>query len=566
MVSKVFDRRAWAAVLLCSLAFAAGAQTANFDRTVTVDISSEPLAAALIDFSKQTGIQVITPGSSVKGLSTHGVHGEMTASSALRRLLEGTALDFHALGPNTIGIDTSAAKPIAGDNPASSPTLGTSLAQLPAQSDARATPVAVDRGSDTPKSSQQPASLDTVIVTAQKREERLQDVPVPVTVIKAESLIENNQVRLQDFYTNVPGLTVMPSTSGSGGSFQSVAIRGITTGVYTNPTVGIEVDDVPYGSSTAIGAGGGMVVADIDPADLARIEVLRGPQGTLYGASSMGGLIKYVTVDPSTDAATGRVEANMNGVVNGAELGYGARGSVNLPLSDTLAIRASGFTRQDPGYIDNVQTGQTGINEDHVSGGRVAALWRPSSTISLKFSALYQEAKSDGFSDVDLPINGYVGARLGELQQSSLRGTGQSDRTVQAYSATLIAKLGAAELTSVTGYNINQYSDTYDLTFYFGPTTQGLFGVTGTPTPERNKTDKFTQEVRLATPIGEHVDWLLGAFFTHENSQYAQSILAEDPSTGAVAGDLYNASFHPGYTEYAGFTNVTFRFSRAVRY
>ena len=198
MVSKVLDRRAWVAVFLCSIAFGVAAQTANFDRTVTVDISSEPLAAALIDFSKQTGIQVITPGSSVKGLSTHGVHGEMAASSALRRLLEGTSLEFHALGPNTIGIDTAAAKPIAGDNPAGSPALGTSLAQLPAQGDARAAPVAVERGSDAPKSSQQPASLDAVIVTAQKREERLQDVPVPVTVIKADSLVDYNQVRLQD--------------------------------------------------------------------------------------------------------------------------------------------------------------------------------------------------------------------------------------------------------------------------------------------------------------------------------------------------------------------------------
>jgi len=557
MVSKVFDRRARVAVFLCSIAFGAAAQTANFDRTVTVDISSEPLAAALIDFSKQTGIQVITPGSSVKGLATHGVHGEMTASSALRRLLEGTSLEFHALGPNTIGIDTAAAKPIAGDNSASSPALGTNLAKLPAQGDARAAPVAVERGSDAPKSSQQPASLDAVIVTAQKREERLQDVPVPVTVVKAESLVENNQLRIQDFYTNVPGLSVMPSTSGSGGSFQSVAIRGISTGVYTNPTVGIEVDDVPYGSSTAIGAGGGMVVADIDPADLARIEVLRGPQGTLYGASSMGGLIKYVTVDPSTDAATGRVEANMNGVVNGAELGYGTRASVNIPLGDDLALRASAFTREDPGYIDNVQTGQTGINEDHVSGGRVAALWRPSSTISLKLSALYQEAKGNGFSDVNLPVNGYPGAPLGDLQESSLRGTGQFDRTVQAYSATVKATLGTAELTSVSGYNINQYSDTYDLTYYFGSLTQGQFGVTGTPSPEKNKTDKFTQEVRLATPLGEHVDWLLGAFFTHESSQYSQGILAENPTTGAVVGDFYNVAFLPGYTEYAGFTNLT---------
>ncbi len=521
-----------------------GADPENTAQTIQFDIKPQPLASALNTLALQSHRQILFTPEVVKGKTTPGVKGTLTVDAALAELLAGTGLSSAKSADGMILVSRPDAK-------------GTSAPSDPSNAP---NSTLADPGptTQTPRAE----SLEEVIVTAQKRAERLQDVPVPVTVIKADSLVDYNQVRLQDYYTSVPGLTVMPSTSGSGGSFQSVAIRGITTGVYTNPTVGIAVDDVPYGSSTAIGAGGGMVVADIDPADLARIEVLRGPQGTLYGASSMGGLIKYVTVDPSTDAATGRVEANMNGVVNGAELGYGARGSINLPLSDNLALRASGFTRQDPGYIDNVQTGQTGINEDRVSGGRIAALWRPSPSLSLKVSALYQEARSDGFSDVDLPINGYIGPALGELQQSSLRGTGQSDRTVQAYSATLTAKLGAAELTSVTGYNINQYSDTYDLTFYFGPTTQGLFGVTGTPTPERNKTDKFTQEVRLATPLGEHVDWLLGAFFTHENSQYAQSILAEDPTTGSVAGDLYNASFHPGYTEYAGFTNVTVRLSQ----
>src|ERR1700730_15197926 len=93
------------------------------------------------------------------------------------------------------------------------------------------------------------------------------------------------------------------------------------------------------------------VLPDIDPGDLNHIEVLRGPQGTLYGADSMGGLIKYVTVDPSTDGVSGRIEAGTSDVYNGAKPGFNMRGSVNLPLSDTLAARASVFNRQDPGYI-----------------------------------------------------------------------------------------------------------------------------------------------------------------------------------------------------------------------
>ena len=549
---------------LCTLSFAA-ADPAKASIRKDTNIPAEGLGAALQTLATTYEFQVLYRTEIVQDLKTKGASGNLSPMEALGQVLSGTGLAYKYLDEKTVTVFPIGSVPSAANDASDGAKEGKKsdsgtfrLAQA-----AQGQPSSdVSVASRLDQAAQQSPGLSEIIVTAEKKTERLQDVPVPVTVVKAESLVEDNQLRIQDYYTTVPGLSVMPSTSGSGGSFQSVAIRGITTGVYTNPTVGIAVDDVPYGSSTAIGAGGGMVVADIDPADLARIEVLRGPQGTLYGASSMGGLIKYVTVDPSTDAATGRVEANMDGVVHGAQLGYGVRGSVNLPLSDTLALRASGFTREDPGYVDNVQTGQTGINEDRVSGGRLAALWRPSDATSLKLSALYQEAKGNGFSDVDLPINGYPGAPLGELQESSLRGTGQFDRTVQAYSATFTAKIGAAELTSVSGYNINRYSDTYDLTYYFGSLTQGQFGVTGTPSPEKDKTDKFTQEVRLATPIGQHVDWLLGAFFTHESSQYGQGILAENPSTGAIVGDFYNVAFLPGYTEYAGFTNLTLHVSQ----
>ena len=132
---------------------------------------------------------------------------------------------------------------------------------------------------------------------------------------------------------------------------------------------------------------------DFDPGDLQRIEVLRGPQGTLYGASSVGGLLNFVTVDPSPAGVSGRLEAGGNSVQNGSELGYTFRGSVNVPLSSDFAVRASAFTREDPGYIDDPVLDLKGVNEDRASGGHLAALWQPSETFSLKLSALYQKIK-----------------------------------------------------------------------------------------------------------------------------------------------------------------------------
>ena len=119
------------------------------------------------------------------------------------------------------------------------------------------------------------SGLEEVIVTAQKRTERLQDVPVPVTAIGADTLVDTNQMRLEEYYSQIPGLTL---TVGDGRGVPMISIRGITSG-YTNPTVGVVVDGTPYGASTNLALGA--LVPDIDPSELARVEVLRGPQGEI---------------------------------------------------------------------------------------------------------------------------------------------------------------------------------------------------------------------------------------------------------------------------------------------
>lgn len=428
-----------------------------------------------------------------------------------------------------------------------------------AQATLGASPSSASTGDTEPSNAQrspEPGVLEEVLVTAQKRTESLLDVPLPVTVISADVLSQNNQPRLQDYFTSVPGLSVSPSP-GAGGQ-QTISIRGISTGAFTTPTVGVTVDDVPYGSSVGLGS----VLPDIDPSDLARIEVLRGPQGTLYGASSMGGLIKFVTVDPSTDALSGRIEAGTSSVHNGAELGYAFRGAINVPITDTLAVRASGFTRDTPGYIDNPVLGIKGINEEHVSGGRVAALWRPSDMFSLKLSALYQEDKGDGASQVtnsNVAGSGYVGPALGDLQQNYIRNTGQYEQRTQAYSATLTGKVGNVDLTSISGYNIINFSNVVDDTYGLGTYSQQFYGVSGAPLFTGGSTNKFTQEMRASIPLGERFEWLIGGFYTNEHSPFIQNVWAENVATGATVGDLLQTVAPSGYTysEYAGFTDLT---------
>jgi len=400
-----------------------------------------------------------------------------------------------------------------------------------------------------------------VTVTAEKKTENLLDVPMPVTAISAGALVDSNQLRLQDYHTLVPGFDVSP-TPGSGGE-QILSVRGITAGAGTNPTVGVTIDEVPYGSSTS--AGGGNAVPDLDPSDLARVEVLRGPQGTLYGVSSMGGVLKYVTVDPSTAGTNGRVQAGTESVHNGAEPGYNFRGAVNVPLGDAVAVRASGFTRQDPGYVDNPVLGIDGIDEDHVSGGRIAVLWQPSDRVRVKLGASYQDTAGNGSDDVDVPTVGYPQTSgLGDLQQNYIRGVGGYHRKVQAYSANLTAKRGNLDLTVLTGYNINTEAHSFDYTYALGGLTNAFFGVRGTQAVNSVKDSKFAQEIRLAAPIGERFEWLCGAFYTHEIAPHTQDLRAEDSATGAVVGTGLALISQNTYQEYAAFTDLTFHVTKQV--
>jgi iron complex outermembrane recepter protein len=398
--------------------------------------------------------------------------------------------------------------------------------------------------------------LQEVIVTAEKRVERLQDVPVPVTAISAEALTQSNTTRLEDYYTSIPGLSFFQT--GAAGDEQTISIRGINAGDATNPTVGITVDDVPYGASIKIL---GNILPDFDPSDLARVEVLRGPQGTLYGASSMGGLIRYVTVEPAFDKVSGNIQAGVSSVQNGAELGEYARGAVNVPLSDTFAVRATGFVRQDPGYIDNPNTHLDGANQIHADGGRIAGLWRPSDAVSVKVAALYQETKG-GTDEVG------IGPGVGDLQQFFIPGTGTFDKKIEAYSALVTAKFGRVDLTSVTGYNVNKWTNALDFSYVLGGVATAIGGPQlcpvgcGAPLVSTGKSEKLTQEIRMTMALGERVDWLLGVFYTHENDPEIQTLPIQDlGSGGAIVGNMGTLSQPYNDTEYAAFTDVTFHFT-----
>jgi outer membrane receptor protein involved in Fe transport len=521
-------------LLICTQVFA--------DSPSEFDVPAGELDAALKSLAKQADVELVYQPEQVRDVHTEGLKGNYSAQEAVIVLLKGTRLQVHT--------DSSGAMVIAPVMPAEKSTaLGLEengskmeLAQV------------VSSGSQSTESSGQGTGekmerLEEIVVTAQKRTERLQDVPVPVTALNAQSLLAGNQVRIEDYYVRIPGVNISPDAFR--GSAGTIIIRGLQSGG-GNPTVSVVLDDVPYGSSTALGGGGS--VPDIDPNDLARVEVLRGPQSTLYGVSSLAGLIKYVTVDPSTDRVSGRVRLGVNATKNGDDPGYDVRASVNIPVSDTFAIKASGFTRRDAGYVDDRVNDIQGLNELEVSGGRLSALWKPTENLSLRLSALMQDNDRKGLSRIDL------GPSFGDLEQApSLPGTGKYHGKTQAYSMTLSANVLGGELVSLSGYNVNKYSDDLDLSGLYGFYTNLIApGVTNTLLTDHNKTDKFTQELRLTLPLSSSLDWLVGAFYTHEKSDFLTEFYATDDAGNPTVFAESNA-YPTKFREYALFTDLTWK-------
>jgi iron complex outermembrane receptor protein len=554
MLKSVTIRSTLAAVA-CAITFTAHAFA---DAPKRIDVEAGDLMTALESLSKQTAVDLVYQPDQIRPFHTAGVKGKYTSDAAIRILLKDTPLELHrdqsgamVITPPHTASPTEASKALPNSDKPQEPgsylplgqtNQGSAPTNAPVREGERSRDNAAGRTSDN-KSKE----LEEIIVTAQKRSERLQDVPVPVTALDAETLTDNNQLRLQDYYTSVPGFMVAPTSKQTS---QFLAIRGLSTGV-GSPTVGIVIDDIPYGSSTALGGGQG--IPDLDPGDLARIEVLRGPQGTLYGANSLGGLAKFVTVDPSTDAVSGRVQVGGDAIHNGNGLGYNVRGSVNVPLSDSLAVRASGFVREEPGYINNPIRDLKGVNKETDNGGRLSLLWRPSDTVSLKLGAMYQKTNIDGVGAADL-LPG-----LGDLQQAYVLDDLQQ-KAVQAYSAILNANLGAATLTSLTGYNISWFSDLNDGTKYYAGAFAPFFGgAQGVAQTNYSKTKKFSEEVRLSVPLGEKFDWLLGGFYSKESTAFNIDFYGVDTANQQVVGTIFTSIFPTSYKEYAGFTDLTYK-------
>ncbi len=398
-----------------------------------------------------------------------------------------------------------------------------------------------------------------IIVTAQKRTENLQDVPISISVVSGDSLRQSGAFQLADFGAYTPGLQV--DSNGTPGQ-STVSLRGIAP-VGPSQTVGTYIDDAPVGSSSLY-ASSIVFALDLLPYDVQRIEVLRGPQGTLYGASSIGGLLKYVTIAPTLDGISAKVGGEIFTIDHADDLGYAMQGMVNAALvPGKLGISASYAYRDTPGYVDNIQIGTKNQNGYWQEGARVSLLWKPEDALSLRLSGIWQTINADGDANVIEDVG--TAQRIG----NGLSNWNYLDETfrkkMQYYASTIDYDLDFATLTSATTYSrtktrkISDVSRLYGVLFpFFGAPEAGL-----SPLLLDLDLKKWTQEVRLTSPSSSNLEWMIGGFYTSEKNRNRQVLnsLMMDGTPIPGLDPLAMAELPSRYREYAVFGNATYRFS-----
>ncbi|MBS0417015.1 MAG: TonB-dependent receptor [Proteobacteria bacterium] len=549
-------------------------------------IPPQELWSALQTLGKDRELQVVYIWEEVRSLRTTGASGDLTCDEALQQLLRGTGLTYAYLDEKTItvfpvhptssgegGKGTSASG--GGDAGASrSPPATVGKSQSSGRDD-----VDLKARRRTQETLETTEALAQIVVTAQKRTENVQEVPASISVLVGRQLESQHVAQLTEYASYVPGLQV--DSHGTPGQAQ-ITLRGIAADPYASATVGTYIDDIPVGSSSLFAQGSSFQL-DLLPYDLDRIEILRGPQGTLYGASTMGGLLKYVTRAPRLDSLEIRAGAETSTIKGAAGIGWTGRGSLNLPLiDDELAIRVSTFDAYAPGYINNFLTARKDENAVREAGGRVQLLWHPTERLSLKLQTLIQNIDAQAAATVAvnfaprLPTGITItGPTFADLVGGHRASTAFAQR-LQVHAATLNYDLGWAGLTSATSYSRASSRISNDLSASFGSKLPGLCrqtpgctaangpldpGVVSLYTPLEIK--KVTQELRVASPAGRQVDWLVGLFYTDERAAQdttlgAQSVLGQpilvlDPLALLVEPSKYR--------EYALFGDTTYRFT-----
>lgn len=497
--------------LIFGIALLAGRAVAESPApAVRYDVAAMPVRDALVDLARQSGVSIGFEGLSLDGYRSGYVIGANSLETALARILSSTPYGFEYIGPDTIRLTLRDAKAHR-DQP------------------------------NEPRDESMIDVVDMIVVTATKRPAEAYGLPVAVSVLGEEALSRSGARGANDISPRIAGVAF----TNLGTSRNKIFVRGLSDGPFadrTQSTVGVYLDETP------------VILNDTNPdlrlLDMQRVEIVRGPQGSLYGGGAIGGLFRMITVKPDLEDFSGRINASGAATQSGGP-GGSIDGIVNLPLIENeFAVRAVGYYEKPAGYIKDIGLGQDNVNSSNIFGGRVAARWALSGHWALDAQYARQRVSLDGAQ--------YVFPSLGGLTRETFRAEPHNDEFDLA-NVTVTGAVGRVTVTSSTSYVWRTIDDASDATIAIPlilPATSGE-GVFKT----EDRISSLTHESRMTSANDGDWKWLVGAFYSNRNEQLGSRLTVDTASQTIIP---FVSDRSDQIAEVALFGEATYSFSEAI--
>ncbi|MDP3746680.1 MAG: TonB-dependent receptor [Phenylobacterium sp.] len=486
-----------------------------------ITVAAGPLDAAILELAQKTGISVYVPSELAAGRTARPVSGSMTSEEALRRLLAGSGLTFRRNSDGSYLVVMAPTKAVSQAVQVPAGDAGSVRAAEPA-----------------------PAAIEEVIVTATKRAESLHDVPIAITALGREHIEQTGSENLQDLASSIPNF-VWPN--GYVPNQADISIRGIYSivvgeAVGFDQGFGVYLDGVYMGKQNAL---------NVDLGPIERVEVLRGPQGTLFGKNTIAGAINIISTQPSTE---------FGGELTAEAGNYDLRrfrGSINVPLvADVLAARLSLATVQRDGYVTNLTTANNDVGNLDQKSGRLQLRYTPTAATDIQLNL------DKSLSDSDFYFVEYV-------QDDNRRYTiftDVTDRSKQDNRGASLniqhefadGPLGGFVATSITGVRKDKAFSLLDLEG--SPLDAFNFEYTATQ-------KLISQELRLASPAGRRYDFVAGLYYFDQKNDVAPTFHAGQAWLGFLGPDWTGKVFMEQSVDalsYAAFFHANFRLNDEI--
>jgi iron complex outermembrane receptor protein len=506
----------------------------------TFDVPAQAAETGISAFARQAEIQLLISVRDAHGKRTSGVSGSVPVQVGLKQLLAGTNLTARETGTQTYTV-----VPLSRVTASQSDTSGQPPAAPATQAQSNATQSTARRLQADSSGVESETKVPEITVTASRHETDLARTAMSMAAYGSQELASSESQGVLAVVSQTPGLAA--ESYGPGRTVYS--IRGISSTSGNSPTVGFYLDDIPITPPTDTGTVGRSAI-DPDLYDLNRIEVLQGPQGTLYGAGSLGGTIRLITNQPKLGTFSGSAEAVPSYTDHGG-WNIGVNAMLNIPIGDLVALRIVGTEKTYDGFIDTivanpfpqpigdtrgdvaaapVQSERKAANTLQQEGVRSILLYRPTDRLDISLSTYLQWLYQGAANTYDSPPGG-----LAHYAPFAVAEPFHDDFKI--YSALIHYDFGPFSLSSSTAYTDRKITDLEDL-------SEEFFTVIGPPTflptlgTQFHTSKQFSQETRLTSNEQERFQWVFGTYYQHYQGFYDARATGSDGWVPVVGSDV----------------------------